>query len=101
MPELPFDIASIVLFNSAGGMSGFRYSDVPAVFHPLMAHVQYFVLNKKFFHGSLVYGVLAQRSTSRKDSLQTIGNGNEQCQEQKRKRGSKDKMGNKRNIPAI
>ncbi|KAG7361819.1 alpha/beta fold family hydrolase [Nitzschia inconspicua] len=60
---LPFDIASVILFNSAGGMSGFRYSDIPAVLHPLMAHVQYFVLNPRFFHGSLVYNVISQRTT--------------------------------------
>lgn len=60
---LPFDISSVILFNSAGGMSGFRYSDIPAVLHPLMAHVQYFVLSPRLFHGSLVYNVISQRTT--------------------------------------
>jgi pimeloyl-ACP methyl ester carboxylesterase len=44
-------------------MSGFRYSDIPPVLHPLMAHVQYFVLNPQFFHGFLVYKIIAQRTT--------------------------------------
>ena len=44
-------------------MSGFRYSDIPAFLHPLMAHVQYFVLNPRLFHGSLVYKVISQRTT--------------------------------------
>lgn len=44
-------------------MSGFRYSDIPALLHPLMAHVQFFVLNPQFFHGSFVYNVISQRTT--------------------------------------
>jgi pimeloyl-ACP methyl ester carboxylesterase len=59
---LSFEISSVILFNSAGGMSGFRYSDTPSYLHPLMAHVQYFVLSPRFFHGSLVYSVIAQRT---------------------------------------
>lgn len=57
----PFEISSLVLFNSAGGMTGFRYSDVPVPFHPLMGHVQYFVLGP--IHGPLLYRVLAQKTT--------------------------------------
>jgi pimeloyl-ACP methyl ester carboxylesterase len=60
---LPFDISSVILFNSAGGMSGFRYSDIPPALHPLMAHMQYFVLNPQWFHGSLVYQMISQRTT--------------------------------------
>jgi pimeloyl-ACP methyl ester carboxylesterase len=60
---LSFDISSVILLNSAGGMSGFRYSDIPTALHPLMAHVQYFVLNPRFFHASLVYSVISQRTT--------------------------------------
>lgn len=41
-----FDLSSIVLFNTSGGMSGFRYSDVPAWAHPLMVLFQYVVLGE-------------------------------------------------------
>jgi pimeloyl-ACP methyl ester carboxylesterase len=67
---LPFEISSLVLFNSAGGMTGFRYSDIPPLLHPLMAHVQYFVLGP--LHGPLLYSVLAQKTTLR-PVLQSAG----------------------------
>lgn len=39
-----FDVSSIVLFNTSGGMTGFRYEDVPFWARPLLAFVQYVVL---------------------------------------------------------
>lgn len=37
-------ISSIVLFNTSGGMTGFRYEDVPCWSRPLLAFVQHVVL---------------------------------------------------------
>ena len=39
-----FNLASVVLFNSAGGMTAFRYEYVPFWARPLMALVQYVLL---------------------------------------------------------
>lgn len=38
------NVSSIVLFNTSGGMTGFRYEDVPFWARPLLAFVQYVVL---------------------------------------------------------
>ena len=43
-------------------MTGFRYKDVPAWAHPIMGHLQYFLLGPQF-HGPLVYKSLIRRST--------------------------------------
>ena len=37
-------ISSIVLFNTSGGMTGFRYEDVPIWVQPILAFFQYIVL---------------------------------------------------------
>ena len=37
-------ISSIVLFNTSGGMTGFRYDDVPVWVQPILAFFQYVVL---------------------------------------------------------
>ena len=37
-------ISSIVLFNTSGGMTGFRYEDVPIFVQPILAFFQYVVL---------------------------------------------------------
>lgn len=39
-----FCVDSIVLFNTSGGMTGFRYSDAPVWARPLLAFVQYVIL---------------------------------------------------------
>lgn len=39
-----FDIASVILFNSAGGMTAFRYEYVPFWARPIMAFVQFVLL---------------------------------------------------------
>lgn len=41
-----FDLASVVLFNSAGGMTGFRYEYVPWWARPIMGFFQYVVLGR-------------------------------------------------------
>lgn len=41
-------------------MTGWRYKDVPAQFHPLMGHVQYFLLSP-YFHGKFVFNTLINR----------------------------------------
>ena len=41
---LPETIQSVVLFNCSGGMSGFRYEDVPWIFRPVLYFVQHVVL---------------------------------------------------------
>ena len=51
----------MVLFNSAGGMTGFRYSDLPTWAHPIAGHAQYFLLNSKLPHGPLVFNTLINR----------------------------------------
>ena len=38
------EISSIVLFNTSGGMTGFRYEDVPIWVQPILAFFQYVVL---------------------------------------------------------
>ncbi|KAL3927917.1 MAG: hypothetical protein SGARI_005190, partial [Bacillariaceae sp.] len=60
-PPRTYDIKGMVLFNSAGGMTGFRYQDLPAWAHPIAGHAQYFLLNRQFFHGPLVFQTLVQR----------------------------------------
>jgi len=55
------EVAALVLFNSAGGMTGFRYSDVPIWAHPIMGHFQYFLLNPKL-HGPFIFNTLVRRS---------------------------------------
>lgn len=43
-------------------MTGFRYKDVPTWAHPIMGHLQYFLLGPKL-HGPLIFNTLVQRST--------------------------------------
>ena len=59
--SLPFHLSSLVLFNSAGGMTGFRYQDVPRWAHAIMGHFQYFLLGPA--HGPLIYRAFASRGT--------------------------------------
>jgi pimeloyl-ACP methyl ester carboxylesterase len=54
------DIGAVVLFNCAGGMTGFRYQDLPIWAHPIMGHVQYFVMGK--WHGRFMFNTIAQRA---------------------------------------
>jgi pimeloyl-ACP methyl ester carboxylesterase len=54
------DIAAVVLFNCAGGMTGFRYADLPIWAHPIMGHVQYFVMGA--WHGRFLFDTIAQRA---------------------------------------
>lgn len=43
-------------------MTGFRYKDVPAWAHPLMGHVQYFLMGPQL-HGPFLFNTLIRRST--------------------------------------
>ena len=45
---LPKLIKAVVLFNCAGGMTGFRYSDVPFYLRPVLYFVQKVVLGREF-----------------------------------------------------
>ena len=54
--------SSVCFFFSAGGMTGFRYKDVPSWAHPIMGHFQYYILGPKL-HGPLVFNTLVQRPT--------------------------------------
>ena len=54
-------VAALLLFNSAGGMTGFRYSDLPIWAHPIMGHVQYYLLNRRFPHGRFVFETLVRK----------------------------------------
>jgi hypothetical protein len=66
--QLSFDIANIVLFNTAGGMTGFRYQDVPCWARPVLWLVQNVVLGpvlgpvffQNFKTRDNVYSILTQ-----------------------------------------
>lgn len=59
-PEPAKTVDSVILFNSSGGMTGFRFSDLPVWAHPIMGHTQYFLLGD--FHGPFLYKAFASRS---------------------------------------
>ena len=61
-----FDLASVTLFNSAGGMTGFRYEYVPIWARPIMAFVQHVVL------GSVLGGFFFQNFRSRENIEQIL-----------------------------
>ena len=52
---LPQQVQGVVLFNCAGGMSGFRYDEIPLLVRPFLYFMQNFVLQgdwgKQFFEG--------------------------------------------------
>lgn len=52
----------LLLLFTAGGMTGFRYKDVPAWAHPIMGHFQYFLLGRQL-HGPFLFNTLVRRST--------------------------------------
>ncbi len=58
-----FSISSIVLFNTSGGMSGFRYQDLPVWAHGVMGVLQYGVLKQPDNLGKYFYNLFSNRDT--------------------------------------
>ena len=60
----------MVLFNCAGGMTGFLCQDLPAWAHTVMGHMQYFVMGT--WHGRFLSDAIARRAVM-EDALTWTG----------------------------